>query len=134
MPDHISTCNEVLFPTGFRSARPKLMERMPKPNPKEIKAFQKLYFKQYGEKLSDADAEDAAIRFLQMFVMTSPKLYDLYNGSPEDAPPEEPINPPKPKPTKKVPPIKPKPDKSVEPKPPKRSVDGLKRRVVGPSS
>lgn len=106
---------------------------MLKPSPEEIKAFQKLYFKEYGEKLSDGDAEDAAIRFLQMFALTSPKLYDLYNGSPEDAPPEEPIKPPKPKPTKKVPPIT-KPDKSVEPKPPKRSVDGLRRRSVDPGS
>lgn len=101
---------------------------MPKPNPKEIKAFNKLYFKQYGEKLSDAEAEDAATRLLQVFVLTSPKLYDLYNGSPQDLPSEESVEQTKPKQSKKDPPIKTKPDKPIEPTPPKRSVDGIARK------
>lgn len=41
-------------PSGIESPTTGVMDRVPKSNAKEIKAFKKLYLKKYGEKLSDA--------------------------------------------------------------------------------
>ena len=49
------------------------------PNEKEIQSFKALYEKQFGEVLSDEDATDGAIRLLHIFVLTNPKLVDIWS-------------------------------------------------------
>lgn len=60
------------------------MEHIPKPNAKEIKQFKKLYLQKFGVDLTDEEATDAATRLLQVFVLTSPKVYEHFNGSPNE--------------------------------------------------
>lgn len=92
------------------------MEHLPTPNAKEVTEFQKLYLQEFGVPLTDEEASDAATRVLQLFVLTSPKLYEHFEElktEPKLATPNEQV----------------KSDTQTRQKPPKRNVDGIGRRI-----